>query len=145
MNSYSTYGLRTSGAHGSMRKFISQSAAACLLLSGCALPQATPVAPPVRESAPSPPVFTTKIASFPLGLVVELNDEYLGLTPIELVLPGTSGGKWEGTQLDNYILRCSTPDNTTWEIKRWRGGDRIPTRVLFRPPGAQQRMANAQR
>jgi hypothetical protein len=91
------------------------------------------------------PAFITKIASIPLGQVVELNNEYLGLTPLELVLPGTGGGKWEGSALNHYVMRCSTPDNRTWEIKRWRGGERIPTRVLFRPPGAEQRMAIGQR
>jgi hypothetical protein len=119
---------------------------ACPLLGGCTTLTNTPAASPTPalEPDPPPPVFTTKIASMPLGLVVELNNEYLGMTPLEIVLPGTSNGKWEGKSWDYYTMRCSTPDNQTWEIKRWRGGDRIPTRVLFRPPGAQQRMAVGQ-
>lgn len=119
----------------------------CALLCGCSTLVNNPVtATPAElpDTDPPPPLFTTKIASIPLGQVVELNNEYLGLTPLELVLPGTSGGKWEGGVMDHYVMRCSTPDNQTWEMKRWRGGDRIPTRVLFRPPGAQQRMAVGQ-
>lgn len=120
---------------------------ACVLLCGCTTLVQTPetvTAAGVPDTDPPPPLFTTKIASIPLGQVVELNNEYLGLTPLELVLPVTSGGKWEGGVMDHYVMRCSTPDNQTWEMKRWRGGDRIPTRVLFRPPGAQQRMAVGQ-
>lgn len=119
----------------------------CALLCGCTTLVNNPVtATPAElpDTDPPPPLFTTKIASIPLGQVVELNNEYLGLTPLELVLPETSGGKWEGGVMDHYVMRCSTPDNQTWEMKRWRGGDRIPTRVLFRPPGAQQRMAVGQ-
>ncbi len=131
---------------GRLRRLLPLTATFSILLSGCATQLITHLSPADREPAtePPPPVFITKIASVPLGQVVELNNEYLGLTPLELVLPGTSGGKWEGGALNHYVMRCSTPDNQTWEIKRWRGGDRIPTRVLFRPPGAQQRMAIGQ-
>jgi len=134
---------------GSTRKILvglSCASLACLLSGGCTTLTNGPSAalPPAPEPDPPPPVFTTKIASMPLGLVVELNNEYLGVTPLELVLPGTTNGKWEGRSWDYYTMRCSTPDNQTWEIKRWRGSDRIPTRVLFRPPGAQQRMAVGQ-
>ena len=136
----------TSACGGPSRKW--QTALACALLCGCTTLVKSPETTTTAEFAdtdPPPPVFTAKITSIPLGQVVELNNEYLGLTPLELVLPGTSGGEWEGGVMDHYVMRCSTPDNQTWEMKRWRGGDRIPTRVLFRPPGAQQRMAVGQR
>jgi hypothetical protein len=39
------------------------------------------------------------------------------------------------------ILCASTPDASGWEQKIWYPGDRVPSRVLFRIPGAMKRLA----
>jgi hypothetical protein len=39
------------------------------------------------------------------------------------------------------VMRASTPDASGWEQKVWYPGDRIPSRVLFRIPGAMKRLA----
>ena len=101
-------------------------------------------------SAPEPevrtadPVKTIDIRSWPTGLVVELNGEYVGMTPLELVVDSTRSGNWTADFARGFspiIMRASTPDASGWEQKTWYPGDRIPSRVLFRIPGAMKRLA----
>jgi starvation-inducible outer membrane lipoprotein len=108
-----------------------------LLLSGCA-------SAPEPEVRTAEPVKTIDIRSWPSGLVVELNGEYVGTTPLELVINTTRYGVWTadfGRGYSPIILRASTPDAAGWEQKVWYPGDRIPSRVLFRIPGAMKRLA----
>lgn len=108
-----------------------------ILLSGCA----TAPEPEVRTADP---VKTIDIRSWPPGLVVELNGEYVGTTPLELVVGTTRYGVWTadyGRGFSPIILRASTPDASGWEQKVWYPGDRIPSRILFRIPGAMKRLA----
>jgi len=108
-----------------------------ILLSGCA-------SAPEPEVRTADPVKTIDIRSWPSGLVVELNGEYVGTTPLELVVNTTRYGVWTAEYGRGYspiILRASTPDAAGWEQKIWYPGDRIPSRILFRIPGAMKRLA----
>jgi hypothetical protein len=70
--------------------------------------------------------------------------EYVGTTPLELVVNTTRYGVWTadyGRGFSPIILRASTPDASGWEQKIWYPGDRVPSRVLFRIPGAMKRFA----
>ena len=108
-----------------------------LLLSACA-------SAPEPEVGTADPVKTIDIRSWPSGLVVELNGEYVGTTPLELVVNTTRYGVWTAEYSRGYspiIMRASTPDTSGWEQKIWYPGDRVPSRVLFRIPGAMKRLA----
>jgi hypothetical protein len=108
-----------------------------VLLSGC-------VSAPEPEVRTADPVKTIDIRSWPSGLVVELNGEYVGTTPLELVVNTTRFGVWTAEYSRGFspiILRASTPDASGWEQKIWYPGDRVPSRVLFRIPGAMKRLA----
>ena len=101
-------------------------------------------------SAPEPevraadPIKRIDIRSWPTGLVVELNGEYIGTTPLELVVNTTKYGDWTTDYGQGYspiVMRASTRDAEGWEQKVWYPGDRIPARILFRVPGAMQPLA----
>ena len=108
-----------------------------ILLTGCA-------SAPEPEVRTAEPVKTIDIRSWPSGLVVELNGEYVGTTPVELVVNSTRSGNWTAEFARGFspiVMRASTPDAAGWEQKVWYPGDRIPSRVLFRIPGAMKRLA----
>ncbi|MBU3666886.1 MAG: PEGA domain-containing protein [Chthoniobacterales bacterium] len=82
-----------------------------VLLSGCA-------SAPEPEVRTAEPVKTIDIRSWPSGLVVELNGEYVGTTPLELVVETTRYGVWTadyGRGFSPIILRASTADASGWE------------------------------
>jgi hypothetical protein len=109
----------------------------CLLLAACA-------SGPEPEVRVADPVKTIVIRSWPSGLVIELNGEYIGITPVELVVNTTRFGVWPAEYSRGFspiVMRASTPDAAGWEQKIWYPGDRIPSRVLFRVPGAMKRLA----
>jgi hypothetical protein len=100
--------------------------AVVVLAGGCA--SSGPVAP---ESV------TMEILSLPRGCVVEMNGEYLGSTPIKVDVPSTPEGRWKGAPGFTHVIAVSTPNNRAVETRKWRAGDPVPRRVLFRPPYAQ--------
>jgi hypothetical protein len=90
------------------------------------------------------PVKTIDIRSWPSGLVVELNGEYVGTTPLELVVNTTRSGNWTADFARGFspiILRASTPDASGWDQKIWYSGDCVTSLVLFRIPGAMKCLA----
>lgn len=112
-----------------------------LLLVLCTAGCSTVPEPEVRTADP---VKTIQIQSWPPGLILELNGEYVGTTPMDLVVKSSRSGDWTSDYASYYspiILRASTPDTTRWEQKMWFPGDRIPSRILFRIPGAMKRLA----
>ncbi len=98
---------------------------AALVLAGCA--GGEPVAPDK---------VTMEVFSLPRGCVVEMNGEYLGTTPLKIDVPSTPEGRWGGAPGFTHVISVSTPNNRAVETRKWRGGDAIPRRVLFRPPYA---------
>jgi hypothetical protein len=108
------------------------SACAALALSGCGGGSSAVVASAV------PAEHTIEILSLPRNCVVEMNGEYMGGTPLKISVPATPDGRWLGAPGVVHAISVSTPNNRFVETKKWRGGDRIPQRLLFRPPYAQQ-------
>jgi hypothetical protein len=107
-----------------------------LLLAACA-------SAPDPEVRVAVPVKTIDIRSWPPGCVIELNGEYIGTTPLELVVSSTRSGNWT-SDYGNFkpvILQASTRDARGWERKVWWPGERIPSRILFRIPGATRHLA----
>jgi len=108
-------------------------ALASMLLPGCAGSEetATTSTPAVGKD------LTVEIVSLPRGCVVEMNGEYLGGTPLKISVPATPDGCWTGPSSVTHVISVSTPNNRFVETKKWHGGDRIPQRLLFRPPYSQ--------
>jgi len=100
--------------------------AGALLCAGCA-----------GREAVAPDTVTMEILSLPRGCVVEMNGEYLGATPVKVDVPATPDGRWRGAPGFTHVVAVSTPNNRAVETRKWRSGDQIPRRVLFRPPYAQ--------
>jgi hypothetical protein len=89
-----------------------------------------------REVVSADTTTTMEVVSLPARCVVEMNGEYLGATPVKIDIPSTSDGRWRGGPSTEHRITVSTPNNRAVETKKWRGGDPIPRRVLFRPPYA---------
>ena len=114
-----------------------------VLLSACALCACETLTPPpepvVRKAQP---IAKIDVRSIPTGCVVELNDEYLGVTPLEVVVDTTDSGNWASQGIGSvFVMRCSMPDGDGWEQKVWYPGHPVPKRVLFRIPGATRGLA----
>ncbi|MFM8807964.1 MAG: hypothetical protein ACKOJB_03485 [Chthoniobacterales bacterium] len=109
--------------------------AACgaLLSAGCgggASSAAMPAAVPSER--------TIEVLSLPRNCVVEMAGEYMGATPLKISVPATPDGRWQGSLGTIHAISVSTSNNRFVETKKWRGGDPIPQRLLFRPPYAQR-------
>lgn len=108
-------------------------AALCVALCACETLQPPPP-PSVRRARP---IAKIDVHSIPTRCVVELNDEYIGMTPLQMVVEASESGNWITEGIGSvYVMRCSMPDGDGWEQKVWYPGNRIPRRVLFRIPGA---------
>jgi len=94
-------------------------------------------APPVAAPAAVPAERTIEILSLPRNCVVEMAGEYMGATPLKISVPATPDGRWQGSPATVHAISVSTPNNRFVETKKWRGGDPVPQRLLFRPPYAQ--------
>jgi len=103
----------------------------------CACETFAPLPEPVVRKAQ--PIAKIDVRSIPTGCVVELNDEYLGVTPLEVVVDATESGNWASQGIGSvFVMKCSMPDGNGWEQKVWYPGHPVPKRVLFRIPGAMQ-------
>lgn len=107
-------------------------ALAAAALAACATPDPVPE-PEVREAQE---VTAIEVHSLPPGCFVELNDEFLGVTPVTIRVPSSSG-KWTGNWGQLNVLRASIPRGPGHDQKWWANGDVVPRRVVFRIPGAE--------
>ncbi len=92
----------------------------------------------VAVPAAVPAERTIEVLSLPRNCVVEMAGEYMGATPLKISVPATPDGRWRGSPGTIHAISVSTPNNRFVETKKWRGGDPIPQRLLFRPPYAQR-------
>jgi hypothetical protein len=106
---------------------------AVTVLTGCQTPEPEPELP-VRKAQE---VTAIKVHSLPPGCFIELNNEFLGATPLTIRVPSYEGN-WRGTSWDTHVLRASIPRGQGYEQKAWSGGDPVPMRVVFRIPGAEK-------
>lgn len=114
-----------------MRQLAITAIIACqLLLASCK----TVPEPEVRDAER---VATIHIHSLPPGCMIELNGEFLGVTPLEFKTLASESGNWPGWQ-KVFVLRASIPLGQGYEQKVWHSGERIPTRIIFRIPGAER-------
>ena len=106
------------------------------ILAGC-------VTAPEPEVRVAEAVKTIDVRSWPPGCIVELNGEYVGATPLNLVVNSSRSGNWTSDYglWTPIVLRASTRDAEGWEQKVWYPGERIPSRILFRIPGAMHKFA----
>ena len=107
-------------------------ALAAAALAACATPDPVPE-PEVREAQE---VTAVQVHSLPPGCFVELNDEFMGVTPLTIRVPSYKGD-WSGSFAQTHVLRASIPKGSGYEQKVWMTGDAVPRRVVFRIPGAE--------
>jgi hypothetical protein len=100
-------------------------------LAACATP---PPEPSIVRKAEE--VTAVRIHSLPPGCFVELNNEFMGVTPLTIRVPSYKGN-WSGGFGQYHILRVSIPRARGHEQKFWRTGDPVPKQVVFRIPGAE--------
>lgn len=80
------------------------------------------------EKATSPAVI--KMMAYPTNLIVTVDGEYVGMTPMELVVNSHAERKWtKWTE-----IRASMPGNIGYDSRTYRSGDRVPERLLFNIP-----------
>lgn len=81
-------------------------------------------------------VGTIHVHSLPPGCFVELNNEFMGVTPVTIRVPSYEG-QWKGSMYDVHRLRVSMPRGGGYEEKRWQAWEDVPERVVFRIRGAE--------
>ena len=114
--------------------------ALAVVLGLCGCETLTP--PPEPAVRKAQPIVKIDVRSIPTGCVVELNGEYLGVTPLEVVVDATESGNWASQGIGSvFVVKCSMPDGDGWEQKVWYPGHPVPKRVLFRIPGATRGLA----
>jgi hypothetical protein len=106
-----------------------------LLLSCCAFLVDKPsTSSTMSNSAIENHTVTIEIASIPPGCIVELNGEFLGLTPFRLTVDSDSEGRWSRWDAHVYVLTCTAPTGQ-FDSRRWLCATKIPSAILFRPMG----------
>ena len=113
-----------------MKTFTGPLAVIALCFSACTTPKPEPVVRKAEE------VTAIRVHSLPPGCFVELNNEFLGVTPLTIRVPSYEGG-WRGRFGDWHTLRASIPRNTGYDQRSWKTGDRVPKQVVLRVPGAE--------
>ncbi len=97
-----------------------------MALTGCQTPEPEPEAP-VRKAQE---VTAVHVHSLPPGCFIELNNEFLGVTPMTIRVPSYEG-KWRGSMYELNRLRVSMPRGGGLEEKNWFGYDRISISIVF--------------
>jgi hypothetical protein len=94
------------------------------VLSACATPE-----PEIRR--PTTRIVPIKVASQPIGAVVFLNGEYMGLTPLTIPVEADAEGRWR----HSVRIQCQVPQDPFSEdtYTSYRGYA-VPKHLLFRVP-----------
>ena len=94
------------------------------LLTAC-----TTVEPEVRR--PTAQIVPMKVASQPLGAVVFLNGEYMGLTPLTIPVEADPDGAWQhDVRIQVQVPQDSSIEDTYTSYE----GYAVPRHLLFRIP-----------
>ena len=113
-----------------MKTFSGRLAAIALCCSACTTPEPEPVVRKAEE------VTAIRVHSLPPGCFVELNNEFLGVTPLTIRVPSYEGS-WRGRFGGWHTLRASIPRGSGFDERSWRTGDPVPKQVVLRVPGAE--------
>ena len=102
---------------------------AAAILTATALSACTTVEPDIRR--PTARIVPMKIASQPLGAVVFMNGEYMGLTPLTIPVEADADGNWK----HNVNVQCQVPhDSSIEDTYTSYEGYAVPRHLLFRIP-----------
>lgn len=104
-----------------------------LLLCACA------TVPPKPEPPEAPRARAMAVHSLPTGCLVELNGEWVGITPCVVMILSDSTGGFRGSDLK--VMKVEPVTGGLGDIKMWWPGQRIPSRSVFRIPWAPQQPA----
>lgn len=99
-----------------------------LLLCACA------TVPPKPEPPTPPKAKAMAVHSIPTGCMVELNGEWVGITPCYVMLPEDGYGGFRGPDLN--VMKVVPVTGGIGDIKIWWPGQRIPSRAVFNLPWA---------
>jgi hypothetical protein len=101
---------------------------ASLLLAACAT---TPEPKPFVPTAPKARAMA--VHSIPTGMMVMVNEEWVGITPCVIMLPADSNGGFTGPLT---IIDAVPITGGLQSTKMWWQRQRIPSRVVFTLPWA---------
>jgi hypothetical protein len=97
-------------------------------LAGCA----TPEPPPYVPTAPKAQAMA--VHSIPTGMMVMVDEEWVGITPCVIMLPADSDGGFKGPLLT--IIKAVPVTGGIPDTKIWWPSQRIPSRTVFALPWA---------
>jgi hypothetical protein len=101
---------------------------ASLLLAACATPEPKPAAPT------APRARAVAVHSIPTGMMVMVDEEWVGITPCVIMLPADSDGGFKGPLLT--VIKAVPVTGGLHDTKIWWPGQRIPSRTVFTLPWA---------
>lgn len=102
---------------------------ASLLLCACA------TAPEPKPFVPTAPkARAMAVHSVPTGMMVTVDEEWVGITPCVIMLPCDSTGGFKGPLLT--MMKALPVSGGLPDTKIWWPGQRIPSRVVFSLPWA---------
>ena len=102
---------------------------ASLLLAACAT---TPEPKPTAPTAPRARAMA--VHSIPTGMMVMVDEEWVGITPCVVMIPADSDGGFKGPLLT--MIDAVPVTGGLKSTKIWWPGQRIPSRVVFTLPWA---------
>ena len=102
---------------------------ASLLLAACAT---TPEPKPFVPTAPKARAMA--VHSIPTGMMVMVDEEWVGITPCVIMLPADSDGGFKGPLLT--VIKAVPVTGGLHDTKIWWPGQRIPSRTVFTLPWA---------
>jgi len=103
-------------------------AISALLLAACT------TVPPKPEPPEAPRARAMAVHSIPTGCLVDLNGEWVGITPCTVMIPSDEDGGFRGSDLK--VMKVEPVTGGIGDIKTWWPGQRIPARSVFRIPWA---------